>query len=43
MNNFATITTIFRKQYVVNRRQEMTPVELVNTKQEKDETLKVFM
>ncbi|XP_047163915.1 uncharacterized protein LOC124833464 [Vigna umbellata] len=40
---FATIETLFRKQYATNRRPEMTAAELVNTKQEKDETLKAFM
>ncbi|XP_017417141.1 uncharacterized protein LOC108327918 [Vigna angularis] len=40
---FATIETLFRKQYATNRRPEMTAAELVNTKQEKDEILKVFM
>ncbi|XP_017428573.1 uncharacterized protein LOC108336613 [Vigna angularis] len=40
---FATIETLFRKQYAANRRPEMTAAELVNTKQEKDETLKAFM
>lgn len=40
---FATMETLFRRQYAANRRQEMTPAELVNTKHEKDETLKSFM
>ncbi|XP_047148399.1 uncharacterized protein LOC124820694 [Vigna umbellata] len=40
---FATVETLFRKQYATNRRPEMTPAELVNIKQEKDETLKAFM
>ncbi|XP_047158822.1 uncharacterized protein LOC124829371 [Vigna umbellata] len=40
---FATVEALFRKQYAINRRPEMTPAELVNTKQEKDETLKAFM
>ncbi|XP_017416695.1 uncharacterized protein LOC108327512 [Vigna angularis] len=40
---FATIETLFRKQYATNRKSEMTAAELVNTKQEKDETLKPFM
>ncbi|XP_017423558.2 uncharacterized protein LOC108332762 [Vigna angularis] len=40
---FATVGTLFRKQYATNRRPEMTPAELVKTKQEKDETLKAFM
>ncbi|XP_047168772.1 uncharacterized protein LOC124837455 [Vigna umbellata] len=40
---FATIESLFRKQYATNRRPEMTAAELVNTKQEKDETLKAFM
>ncbi|XP_017408339.1 uncharacterized protein LOC108321180 [Vigna angularis] len=30
-------------QYASNQKQEITPAELVNTKQEKDETLKAFM
>ncbi|XP_017423480.2 uncharacterized protein LOC108332675 [Vigna angularis] len=40
---FTTIDTLFRKQYATNRRPEMITAELVNTKQEKDETLKAFM
>ncbi|XP_017408332.2 uncharacterized protein LOC108321175 [Vigna angularis] len=40
---FATVEALFRKQYATNRRPEMTPAELLNTKQEKDETLKAFM
>ncbi|XP_017428630.1 uncharacterized protein LOC108336673 [Vigna angularis] len=40
---FATVETLFRRQYASNRKQEITPAELVNTKQEKDETLKAFM
>ncbi|XP_052735490.1 uncharacterized protein LOC108328707 [Vigna angularis] len=40
---FATIETLFRKQYATNKKPEMTAAELVNTKQEKDETLRAFM
>ncbi|XP_047151082.1 uncharacterized protein LOC124823008 [Vigna umbellata] len=40
---FATVETLFRKQYAANRRQEMTPAKLVSTKQEKYETLKAFI
>ncbi|XP_047160637.1 uncharacterized protein LOC124830835, partial [Vigna umbellata] len=40
---FATVEALFRKQYATNRRPKMTPAELVNTKQGKDETLKAFM
>ncbi|WVZ14467.1 hypothetical protein V8G54_012033 [Vigna mungo] len=40
---FATVQNLFRRQYASNRKQEITPAELVNTKQEKDETLKAFM
>ncbi|WVZ20352.1 hypothetical protein V8G54_007674 [Vigna mungo] len=40
---FATMETLFRRQYSSNRKQEITPVELMNTKQEKGETLKAFM
>ncbi|XP_017428957.1 uncharacterized protein LOC108337030 [Vigna angularis] len=40
---FATVEALFRKQYATNRRPKMTHVELVNTKHEKDETLKAFM
>lgn len=43
VDSFATVTTLFRRQYAAKRRQEMTLAELVNTKQEKDETLKAFM
>ncbi|XP_047155556.1 uncharacterized protein LOC124826699, partial [Vigna umbellata] len=40
---FATVEALFRKQYATNRWPELTPAELVNTKQGKDETLKAFM
>ncbi|XP_017420351.1 uncharacterized protein LOC108330377 [Vigna angularis] len=40
---FATVETLFKRQYASNQRQEVTPAELVNTKKEKDETLKAFM
>ncbi|WVY93102.1 hypothetical protein V8G54_032190 [Vigna mungo] len=35
--------TLFRRQYMSNWRQKMTPTELVNTKKEKEESLKAFM
>ncbi|XP_047147920.1 uncharacterized protein LOC124820299 [Vigna umbellata] len=40
---FATVENLFRRQYASNRKQEVTPADLVNTKQEKGETLKAFM
>ncbi|XP_052734193.1 uncharacterized protein LOC108339372 [Vigna angularis] len=40
---FATIESLFRKQYAANRKPAVTAAELVHTKQEKDETLKAFM
>ncbi|XP_052732417.1 uncharacterized protein LOC128196215 [Vigna angularis] len=40
---FATVQTLFERQYASSRIQEFTPAELVNTKQEKDESLKAFM
>ncbi|XP_017409425.2 uncharacterized protein LOC108322001 [Vigna angularis] len=40
---FATVENLFRRQYASNRKQEVTPTDLVNTKQEKGETLKAFM
>ncbi|XP_017423499.2 uncharacterized protein LOC108332697 [Vigna angularis] len=40
---FATVETLFRRQYASNKKQEITPAELVNSKQEKGETLKAFM
>ncbi|XP_017428739.1 uncharacterized protein LOC108336801 [Vigna angularis] len=40
---FATVETLFRRQYASNQKQEITPAELVNTKQEKGETMKAFM
>ncbi|XP_017438291.1 uncharacterized protein LOC108344346 [Vigna angularis] len=40
---FVTVETLFRRQYASNRKQEITPTEFVNTKQEKGETLKAFM
>ncbi|XP_014492254.1 uncharacterized protein LOC106754709 [Vigna radiata var. radiata] len=43
MDNFRTVITLFRRQYASNRKQEITPAELVNTRQEKGETLKAFM
>ncbi|WVZ26556.1 hypothetical protein V8G54_005100 [Vigna mungo] len=43
VDSFRTVITLFRRQYASNRKQEITPAELVNTKQGKDETLKAFM
>ncbi|XP_017426238.2 uncharacterized protein LOC108334816 [Vigna angularis] len=40
---FATIESLFRKQYAANKKPAVTAAELVHTKQEKDETLKAFM
>lgn len=40
---FTNVETLFRKQYASSQVQELTPTELVNTKQEKEETLKAFM
>ncbi|XP_017408192.1 uncharacterized protein LOC108321059 [Vigna angularis] len=40
---FATVEDLFKRQYASNRKQEVTPVDLINTKQEKGETLKAFM
>ncbi|XP_047154686.1 uncharacterized protein LOC124825969 [Vigna umbellata] len=40
---FATVENLFRRQYASNQKQEITPAELVNTKQEKGETLRTFM
>ncbi|XP_017438372.1 uncharacterized protein LOC108344437 [Vigna angularis] len=40
---FVTVEDLFRRQYASNRKQEITPVDLINTKQEKGETLKAFM
>ncbi|XP_017428539.1 uncharacterized protein LOC108336576 [Vigna angularis] len=40
---FAIVETLFRRKYASNRKQEITPAELVNTKQENRETLKAFM
>ncbi|XP_017405448.1 uncharacterized protein LOC108318961 [Vigna angularis] len=40
---FATVEDLFRRQYASNQKQEVTPVDLINTKQEKGETLKAFM
>ncbi|XP_014524062.1 uncharacterized protein LOC106780299 [Vigna radiata var. radiata] len=43
VDSFRTVMTLFKKQYASNRKQEITPADLVNTKQEKGETLKAFM
>ncbi|XP_017431854.1 uncharacterized protein LOC108339225 [Vigna angularis] len=40
---FATVQTLYERQYASSRIQEFTPAELVNTKQEKDESPKAFM
>ncbi|WVZ25061.1 hypothetical protein V8G54_003605 [Vigna mungo] len=40
---FPTVETLFKRQYSYNRKQEIISAELVNTKQEKGETLKAFM
>ncbi|XP_017411652.2 uncharacterized protein LOC108323671 [Vigna angularis] len=40
---FATVESLFRKQYAANKKPAMTATELVHTRQEKDETLKAFM
>ncbi|XP_047179987.1 uncharacterized protein LOC124846676 [Vigna umbellata] len=40
---FAIVETLFRRQYTGNQRQELTSAELVNTKQEKEETLRAFI
>ncbi|XP_047162180.1 uncharacterized protein LOC124832100 [Vigna umbellata] len=40
---FATVQTLFERQYASSRIQEFTSAELVNTKQEKDESPKAFM
>ncbi|XP_047174438.1 uncharacterized protein LOC124842074 [Vigna umbellata] len=40
---FATVQTLFERQYASSRIQEFTPAEFVSTKQEKDESLKAFM
>ncbi|XP_014521893.1 uncharacterized protein LOC106778447 [Vigna radiata var. radiata] len=40
---FATVEALFRNQYAFNRVQELMPIDLINTKQEKEETLKAFM
>ncbi|XP_017416404.1 uncharacterized protein LOC108327183 [Vigna angularis] len=40
---FVNVQTLFERQYASSWIQEFTPAELVNTKQEKDESLKAFM
>ncbi|WVZ24973.1 hypothetical protein V8G54_003517 [Vigna mungo] len=43
MDCFATVQTLFGRQYASSRVQELTAAKLVNTRQERDESLKAFM
>lgn len=43
IDNFRTVSNLFKKQYAINRKEEVTPAELVNIKQGKEETLRVFV
>ncbi|XP_014511777.1 uncharacterized protein LOC106770485 [Vigna radiata var. radiata] len=43
IDNFRTVITLFKKQYAINRKDEVTPTDLVNIKQGKDETLRAFV
>ncbi|WVZ02941.1 hypothetical protein V8G54_023747 [Vigna mungo] len=43
IDNFRTVTNLFKRQYAINRREEVTPAELVNINQGKDETLRAFV
>ncbi|XP_014511570.1 uncharacterized protein LOC106770267 [Vigna radiata var. radiata] len=43
IDSFRTVMTIFRKHYATNRKDGVTAAELVNLKQEKDESLRSFM
>ncbi|XP_014506386.1 uncharacterized protein LOC106766145 [Vigna radiata var. radiata] len=43
VDSFRTVISLLKKQYAINRRDEITPVDLVNIKQGKDETLRAFI
>ncbi|XP_014523014.1 uncharacterized protein LOC106779428 [Vigna radiata var. radiata] len=43
IDSFRTVTTLFKKQYAVNRREVMSATELINLKQGRDEPLRTFM
>ncbi|XP_014511493.1 uncharacterized protein LOC106770184 [Vigna radiata var. radiata] len=43
IDNFRTFATLFKRQYATNRKEATTAAELVNLKQEKDESLRKFM
>ncbi|XP_014522195.1 uncharacterized protein LOC106778720 [Vigna radiata var. radiata] len=43
VDSFRTVITLFKKHYAINRRDEITPAELVNIKQGKDKTLRAFI
>ncbi|XP_014517467.1 uncharacterized protein LOC106774959 [Vigna radiata var. radiata] len=43
IDSFRTVTILFKKQYVANRREMMFAAELVNLKQGRDEPLRTFM
>ncbi|XP_014523653.1 uncharacterized protein LOC106779948 [Vigna radiata var. radiata] len=43
VDSFRTVITLFKKQYTINRRDEITPTGLVNIKQGKYETLRAFV
>ncbi|XP_014489709.1 uncharacterized protein LOC106752523 [Vigna radiata var. radiata] len=43
IDSFGMVMTLFRKHYGTNRKDRVTAAELVNLKQEKDESLRSFM
>lgn len=43
VDSFRTVISLFKKQYAINRKEEITAAELVNLRQGKDETLRAFM
>ncbi|XP_014503222.1 uncharacterized protein LOC106763565 [Vigna radiata var. radiata] len=43
IDNFHTVTTLFKRQFSANRRERMSAAELVNLKQGRDEPLRTFM
>ncbi|XP_014499024.1 uncharacterized protein LOC106760107 [Vigna radiata var. radiata] len=43
VDNFHTVTTLFKRQFSANRRERVSATELVNLKQGRDEPLRTFM
>ncbi|XP_014492234.1 uncharacterized protein LOC106754692 [Vigna radiata var. radiata] len=43
IDSFHIVTTLFKRQFSANRREQMSAAELVNLKQGRDESLRTFM